>query len=112
MLNPWLAFSFKAARFGWETQSIMVDQMMRLAALDRHEAHDASSMASPEDEPTVPAARKSAEAQTSPETQTLPEAQTRTPVHAIKEDKPGKVAQPVSNGHKKQDRASKRRRSK
>jgi hypothetical protein len=29
----------------------------------------------------------------------------------IKDDKPRKIAQPVSNGHKKQDRGSKQRRS-
>jgi hypothetical protein len=106
MLNPWLTFSINAARFGWETQSIMVDQMMRLAgadALDRHEARDASPMASPDGAPAAAAARTAAKAQTSPE------ARTAAPVHAIKAGKPRKVAQQVSSGHKKQERKSKRR---
>ena len=56
MLNPWLTFSINAARFGWETQSIMVDQMMRLAgadALDRHQDRDPSPRASPAGEPAA-----------------------------------------------------------
>ncbi len=31
MLNPWLTLPFQAVRLGWETQSIVADQMMRLA---------------------------------------------------------------------------------
>jgi len=31
MLNPWLSLSFQAARLGWETQTIVVDQWMRIA---------------------------------------------------------------------------------
>jgi hypothetical protein len=31
MLNPWLAFSFQAARLGWETQNVMAFKLMRLA---------------------------------------------------------------------------------
>jgi hypothetical protein len=31
MLNPWLTFPLRAVRLGWETQSILADQMMRLA---------------------------------------------------------------------------------
>jgi hypothetical protein len=31
MLNPWLTLPFQAVRLGWETQSFMADQMMRLA---------------------------------------------------------------------------------
>src|ERR1700719_279464 len=102
MLNPWLSFSLKATRLGWETQSMVVDQLMAMAgvnAADRHGARDASPIDSPEGEPAAAAAPTSAEAQTV------------TPVHAIKDDKPGKVAQPVSNGHKKQDRGNKQRRS-
>jgi hypothetical protein len=33
MLNPWLTLPFQAVRLGWETQSIVADQMMRLAGL-------------------------------------------------------------------------------
>jgi hypothetical protein len=31
MLNPWLSLPFQAARLGWETQTIVVDQLMRIA---------------------------------------------------------------------------------
>ena len=31
MLNPWLSLPFQAARLGWETQTILVDQLMRIA---------------------------------------------------------------------------------
>jgi hypothetical protein len=30
-LNPWLWLPFQAARLGWETQTIVVDQLMRIA---------------------------------------------------------------------------------
>jgi hypothetical protein len=33
MLNPWLTLPFRAIRLGWETQSVVADQMMRLAGL-------------------------------------------------------------------------------
>jgi uncharacterized protein YcfJ len=33
MLNPWLSFSLEAALFGWKTQSIMLDQMMRMTGV-------------------------------------------------------------------------------
>ena len=41
MLNPWLAFSFQAARLGWETQNVIAFQLMRLAggAAGQSEAH-------------------------------------------------------------------------
>jgi hypothetical protein len=95
MLNPWLEFSFKAARLSWETQNMMVDQLMAMAGVNgsaRHEAHDAF--------PTAAAARTAAEAQTV------------TPVHAMKDGKSRRVAQQVAKGHKKQGRVSKRGRSK
>jgi hypothetical protein len=33
MLNPWLSFPLQAVRLGWEAQSMVVDQMMRLAGM-------------------------------------------------------------------------------
>jgi hypothetical protein len=42
MLNPWLAFSFQAARLGWEAQNVMALRLMRLAgwgAAGQSEAH-------------------------------------------------------------------------
>jgi len=103
MLNPWLAFSFKAARLGWETQSMMVDQLMAMAGVngsDRHEARDAFPAGSREGRRTAAAARAAAEVQTV------------APVHAIRDGKSRRVAQQVAKGHKKQGRVSKRRRSK
>jgi hypothetical protein len=32
MFNPWLSLSFQAARLGWETQTAVVDQLMRIAS--------------------------------------------------------------------------------
>ena len=84
MLNPWLAFSIRATRLGWETQSMVVDQLMAMAGMktaDRHAAGDAQP-------------------------------RTETPIHAVKDEKRGKVAQQVSKVHKKHGRAGKRRRSK
>jgi hypothetical protein len=31
MLNPWLSLPFRAARLGWDAQTFVVDQMMRIA---------------------------------------------------------------------------------
>jgi hypothetical protein len=33
MLNPWLSFPLQAVRLGWDTQSMVVDQMMRLTGM-------------------------------------------------------------------------------
>jgi hypothetical protein len=41
MLNPWLTLPFQAVRLGWETQSILADQMMRLAGLGTSERKSA-----------------------------------------------------------------------
>jgi hypothetical protein len=43
MLNPWLSLPFQAARLRWETQSIVMDQMWKLAGVgisDRKAAGD------------------------------------------------------------------------
>ena len=109
MLNPWLAFSFRATRLGWETQSMVVEQLMAMAgvnAADRHASGDALPTDSPEPEPVAAATRTLAEAQT------LAQPPTQTPIHALKDAKPRKVAQQVSNGQKKHGRAGKQRRSK
>jgi hypothetical protein len=31
MLNPWLSLPFQAARLGWETQTIVLGELMRIA---------------------------------------------------------------------------------
>ena len=33
MLNPWLSFPLQAVRFGWDAQSMVVEQMMRLTGM-------------------------------------------------------------------------------
>jgi hypothetical protein len=33
MLNPWFSFSFQAARLGLETQSLVVDRLLRVAGM-------------------------------------------------------------------------------
>jgi hypothetical protein len=112
MLNPWLAFSIRATRLGWETQSMVVDQLMAMAGMkttDRHAAGDACSTDSPnspKQEPAAAATRKLGEAET------FAQPRTEMPIHAVKNEKRGKVAQQVSNVHKKHSRAGKRRRSK
>ena len=84
MLNPWLSFSLQAARLGWETQSLVVDQMMRLAGVsisDRKAAADfeRNTMA-------VPVVDGDArETQTSPvATRTSPVAHVAAPVNSSK----------------------------
>ena len=39
MLNNWIAFSWEAARLGWEAQSVILLRMMKLGAPSRVEAH-------------------------------------------------------------------------
>ena len=61
MLNPWLAFSFQAARLGWESQNQIAFRLMRLAgggAADQSEAHrnGVEKAAEPDKVPTPRAA--------------------------------------------------------
>jgi hypothetical protein len=44
MLNPWLSLSFQAARLGWDTQSMVVDHMMRLAGVGNSDRHPAGAL--------------------------------------------------------------------
>jgi hypothetical protein len=109
MLNPWLAFSIRATRLGWETQSMVVDQLMAMAgvnAADRRTTSDVCPTDAPEPDPAAVAPRPLAEAQA------FAQPPTETPIHAMQDATPSKVAQQVSNGHKKHGRAGKRRRSK
>jgi hypothetical protein len=44
MLNPWLSLSLQAARLGWETQFLVVDQMVRLAGVGNTDRQPAGSL--------------------------------------------------------------------
>ena len=101
MLNPWLTLPFQAVRLGWETQSILADQMMRLAGLgtsDRKPAGDfvAHTTALP------PADGVALEAPTSPVEAAAP----------AKSGKHRQVAQNIRKIQKKPGLGSKSRRSK
>lgn len=65
MLSPWLTLPLQAVRLGWETQSILADQMIRLAGLGISRKTAGNSMAditpvpivdTPEAKPAVEAA--------------------------------------------------------
>jgi hypothetical protein len=100
MLNPWLTLPFQAVRFGWETQSVVVDQMMRLAGLGISDRKAAGNFVTTTTAfPTVDG--DAPEAQTSPVEAAAP-----------KSSKPRQVAQKVMKIEKKRSLGSKRRRSK
>jgi hypothetical protein len=44
MLNPWLSLSFQAARFGWEAQTAVIDQLMRIADVGTFDQKAAGSV--------------------------------------------------------------------
>jgi hypothetical protein len=44
MLNPWFSFPFQAARLGWETQTIVVDQLMRIAGMSTSDRKAAGTL--------------------------------------------------------------------
>ena len=101
MENPWLTLPFQAVRLGWETQSVLADQMMRLAGLstwDRKPAGDfvADITALP------PPDGVALKAPTSPVEAAAP----------AKSAKHGQVAQNIRKIQKKRGLGSKSRRSK
>jgi hypothetical protein len=53
MLNPWLTLPFRAVRLGWEAQSILADEMMRLAGLGISDQKAAGNFIAPMALPTV-----------------------------------------------------------
>ena len=53
MLNPWLTFPLRAVRLGWETQSILADQMIRLAGFGISDQKAARNFIAPAALPTV-----------------------------------------------------------
>jgi hypothetical protein len=44
MLNPWLSLPFQAARLGWETQAIIVEQLMRIASMSTPDRQAAGAL--------------------------------------------------------------------
>jgi hypothetical protein len=100
MLNPWLSLSLQAVRLGWETQTVVLDQLMRIAgasALDRKavSAFDAKEIAAPAED-------RAAEAPTPPIYAGAP----------AKSSNHRQIAQKALNTHKEQGLGSKRRGSK
>jgi hypothetical protein len=98
MLNPWLSLSFQAARLGWEAQTAVVDQLMRIADVGAWDQKAAGSVdAAPPAEDLM-----AVEAPPSPVQAGAP---AKSSVHR-------KVAQKIFKVHKELRRGSKRRRSK
>jgi hypothetical protein len=91
MLNPWLSFSLQAVRLGWKTQSLVVDQMMRLAGVGISDRTAAKQTAMALPAPELP---------TSPVTAAAP----------ARSSKHRHVVQKVTKIQKKQSLGNKRRR--
>jgi len=103
MLNSWLSLSFQAARLGWETQTIVVDQLMRIAGATTSDRKAAGALDTINMAPLAEDRVAVAAAAPTP------------PVHKGSPAKNGKhrqVAQKVLKIHKKQGLGSKRSRSK
>jgi hypothetical protein len=99
MLNPWLTLPPQAVRLGWETQSILADQMMR-CWLRHLGSKAAGSFIAPTALPTVE--------RNAPEGPTLP-AEAAAPA---KRGEHHQAARMVRKIQKKRGLGSKRRRSK
>jgi hypothetical protein len=100
MLNPWLSVSLQAARLGWETQSLVVDQMMRLAGVSVSDRKAAAAL----DQNTTAVPVGDVDAR---KTQTLPVAHVAAPANSSKH---ARAAQKVMK-LRKRHRLRKRRRS-
>ena len=100
MLNPWLSFPFQAARLGWETQTIVVDQLMRIAG-----ASTDRKSASVDTIELAPLAEDRGAVAATPSSSVDAGAPARNSKHP-------QVAQKVMKKHKKQGLGSKRSRSK
>jgi hypothetical protein len=104
MPNPWLTLPFQAVRLGWETQSIVAEQMMRFAGLGISDRKAAGNFI-PEDTP-LPVGQPP-EAPTSSVDATSVDA---TP--PAKSVKPRQLAEKVQTIRKKRGVGTNRRRSK
>jgi hypothetical protein len=101
MLNPWLSLPFQAARLGWETQTIMVDQLMRIAGAST-ERKPASALDTIK---TAPLAEDRGAVAATPSSPVDAGASARNSKHP-------QAAQKVMKKHKKLGLGSKRSRSK
>lgn len=100
-MNPWLSLPFQAARLGWETQTIMVDQLMRIAGVSTHR-RPASAL---DTKKTAPLAEDRGAVAATPSSPVDAGAPARNSKHP-------QVAQKVMKKHKKPGLGSKRSRSK
>ncbi len=98
MQNPWLTLPFQAVRLGWETQSVIADQMMRLAGFGRPDRKAAGDFI-PEVAP-LPILETPAAA--TPPAEAAP----------VKSAKPRQSGAKVKNARKQRSLATSRRRSK
>ena len=92
-MNPWIAFSFQAARLGWEAQNVMALRLLRFASGGA-------------------AGRSEASLIVTEKILALSEAQTAAASAAIQGDNGRQVATKVMNVYKKKVRANRRRLSK
>lgn len=116
MLNPWLAFSFQAARLGWETQNVIALRLMRLAgggAAGQSEAHHVGAeKAAVLDKVATPAGQSEAHRIGAEKTAALDKVATPRTVVAAKRGNGRGAAKKVARVPKKRIRGSKRRVSK
>jgi hypothetical protein len=101
MLNPWLSLSLEAARLGWETQSMVVDQMMRLVGVGNTDRQPAGAF----EHNTIAVPMRNEEA---PQAPTAPVVKVAAPA---KSSSPPQVVQQVKKNPKKHRRVKKQRRS-
>ena len=96
MLNPWFSFPMQAVRFGWDAQSMVVEQMMRLTGMRSSERAPPSTPATDTAAPVEVAA---------PEAPIAP-AETTSPANSPKHRQAAqKVAKIQKRGKSKQRRA-------
>jgi hypothetical protein len=99
--NPWLSLPFQAVRLGWETQTVVVDQLMRIAGA-RTDRKPASALDTIKKAPLAEDRGAVAAPPLSP-------VDAEAPARNIKHPQ---VAQKVMKKHKKHSLGSKRSRSK
>jgi hypothetical protein len=98
MFNPWLSLPFQAARLGWETQTIMAGQLMRIAGMSTSDRKAAGALNTKE---IIPLAEDRVPVAASPSSPV-------DPVAPATKSKHRQVAQKVMKIHKKRSLGSKR----
>jgi hypothetical protein len=101
MFNPWLSLPFQAARLGWETQTIVVDQLMRIAGMSTADRKAAGAL---DTEEMIPLAEDRVAVAAIPSSVDA--------VAPATKSKHRQVAQKIMKIHKKRGLESKRSRSK